>query len=348
MARRRQQIEKGKYYRRVRLENKTIPDGLLLALVKQKYHIAGEHSAVKICHWADVALKGGDGCYKNKFYGIASHRCLQCTPVLLFCNHACVFCWRMMPEKKMKFDDMPGRKFKWDEPEKIADWLIAAQKDIVSGFGGNPKVAKKLYAEANSPKHVALSLTGEPTMYPHLEKLLETFHKKGMTTFLVTNGTFPERVEKWKTLPTQFYVSMVAPNEQVYNSAIRPVSAGLWKKYLRMLELMPEIGKRTRTVLRMTIARGLNDSDLEGYAAQIRIAQPHYVEVKSMVFVGGARGKGRGLSAGDMLETDEIEKLAERLAKLSGYIVSDAHIPSRVVLLCRDREAEKNRMIQWQ
>ena len=98
-------------------------------------------------------------------------------------------------------------------------------------------------------------------------------------------------------------------------------------------------------VLRMTLARGVNESDLEGYAAQIKTAQPHYVEVKSMVFVGGARNPERGLSKTSMLEMDEIGEFGKKLAKLSGYIISDRHIPSRVVLLCRDKDAEKNRMI---
>ena len=314
MARRRNKPGEGKYYRRVRRRNRIIPDPLLRLFIQQKYHVAGEHSAAKLCHWADSVLKGGGGCYKNKFYGIASHRCLQCTPVLLFCNHACVFCWRFMPERKMNAGDIPGKKFGWDEPEKIAEWLLAAQREIISGYGGNRQVARPLYKEAMLPKHVAISLTGEPTMYPHLERLLEEFHKRGMTTFLVTNGTFPERVEKWKVLPTQFYVSMVAPNEEVYQKAIRPASKSLWKKYLRMLELMPEIGRRTRTVLRMTLARGVNDSDLEGYAQQIKAAQPHYVEVKSMVFVGGARQPGRGLSLESMLEMKEIEIIGTKLA----------------------------------
>ena len=346
--RHRKNLEEGKYYRRVRAENRSIPDPLLKLLVKQKYHLAGEHSAAKLCHWTGSALKGGERCYKGKFYGIASHRCLQCTPVLLFCNHACVFCWRFMPEGKMKFDEMPGKRFEWDSPGKIVEWLIEAQRDIVSGYGGNSKVAEKLYDEARSPKHAAISLTGEPTMYPHLEGLLAEFHKRGMTTFLVTNGTFPERVGKWKVLPTQFYVSMAAPNEEVYRNAIRPASPNLWKKYLRMLALMPEIGKRTRTVLRMTLARGVNDSDLEGYASQIKIARPHYVEVKSMVFVGGARGKERGLCLGSMLGMEEIGVIGMKLAGMTGYIASERHSPSRVVLLCRDEKAERNRMIPWQ
>ncbi len=347
MARSRKPAQRRKYYERIRKENRIIPDLLLQLLIRQKYHLAGQHSAAKLCHWADSSLKGGESCYKHKFYGIASHRCLQCTPVLLFCNHACVFCWRIMPEKSLKFDDMPCKKFKWDEPEKIAGWLVKAQEDIVSGYGGNKKVGKKTYEEARSPRHVALSLTGEPTMYPHLEGLLREFHARGMTTFLVTNGTFPERVERWETLPTQFYVSMVAPNEEVYLKAIRPKSASLWKKYLKTLELMPDIGKKTRTVLRMTLCRGVNDSDLEGYAAQILKAKPHYVEVKSMVFVGGARQPERKLSQESMLGMGEIEAIGNALARMTGYVASEAHIPSRILLLCRDKEAEKNRMIAW-
>ncbi len=348
MARRRNKPGEGKYYRTARERNASIPDPLLKLLIRQKYHLAGEHSAAKLCHWAASVLKGGEGCYKNKFYGIASHRCLQCTPVLLFCNQACVFCWRFMPEKKLKAGDMPGKRFEWDEPEKIAEWLLAAQKEIISGYGGNEKVSWVLYREAMSPKHVAISLTGEPAMYPHLERLLGEFRKRGMTTFLVTNGTFPERVGKWKALPTQLYVSMVAPNEEVYQKAIRPASKSLWKKYLRTLELLPEIGKRTRTVLRMTLARGVNDSALEGYAQQIKTAQPHYVEVKSMVFVGGARQPGRGLSLGSMLSMEEIELLGAKLADMTGYLASERHSPSRILLLCRDGEAEKGRMIRWQ
>jgi len=345
MARVRRKLGKGRHYDALRRKNASLPDGMLARLVKQKYAIVGEHSAAKLCHWAEESLKGRGECYKSKFYGISSHRCLQCTPVLQFCNHACVFCWRMMPERD-RYGDVKG--FAWGEPKEIADGLVAGQKTLVSGFGGNPDVKRALYVEALSPKHVALSLTGEPSMYPKMDALLQEFHSRGMTTFVVTNGTLPEAVAKWKELPTQFYVSMVAPNEEIYRKHIRPSTLGLWKKYLRTLGMMPEIGKRTRTVLRMTIARGVNDSDLEGYAKQIKIAQPHYVEVKSMVFVGGARQPERGLALGSMLGMEEIREIARKLAGMAGYRLVDEHAPSRVALLCRDAETEKNRMIKWQ
>ena len=348
MSRHNGNVSESKYYAKLRGDKKCIPTDMLQALVRQKYHIAGEHSAAKICHYAGLSMQEKGECYKSRFYGISSHRCLQCTPVLLFCNHSCVFCWRMMPEKKVAATDLPPGKFKWGEPKEIADGLLEAQRCIVSGFGGNPKVSKEKYNEARAPKHVALSLTGEPLMYPKMEGLLEEFASRGMTTFLVTNGTFPERVAKWKTFPTQFYVSMVAPNEGVYRQAIRPSSPALWKKYLKMLELMPLIGKKTRTVLRMTIARGINDADLEGYAKQIMIARPHYVEVKSMVFVGGARQPSRKLTLDSMLKMGEVEEIAGKLAEMTKYVVSDRHAPSRVVLMCRDEKTEEDRKIAWQ
>ncbi|MFA6907878.1 MAG: 4-demethylwyosine synthase TYW1 [Candidatus Micrarchaeia archaeon] len=345
MARVRRKLGKGKHYDALRRGNASLPDGMLAKLVNQKYAVVGEHSAAKLCHWAGESLRGRGECYKSKFYGISSHRCLQCTPVLQFCNHACVFCWRMMPERNV-YGNVKG--FAWGEPGEIAEGLVKAQKTLVAGFGGNPDVKKSLYIEALSPKHVALSLTGEPAMYPKMDGLLSDFHARGMTTFVVTNGTLPEAVAKWKTLPTQLYVSMVAPNEEVYRKFIRPSTPGLWKKYLRTLGMMPEIGGRTRTVLRMTIARGVNDTGLEGYAAQIKTAQPHYVEVKSMVFVGGAREPSRGLALESMLTMDEITAIANELAGMAGYRFTDTHAPSRVALLCRDGETEKNRKILWQ
>ena len=346
--RRGKEIDRTKYFAKLREQAEAVPSALLKRLVKQKYHVVGKHSAVKMCQWTASKLRGGGSCYKNAFYGIESHRCIQGTPVLLFCNHACVFCWRMMPEESLKFEDMPRRGFSWDKPKEIVEGFIEAHRKTVSGFGGNPKTCRKVFEEANSPKHVALSLTGEPSMYPHMGELLEEFHKKGISTFLVTNGTYPFMIGRWKTLPTQLYVSLVAPNKEVYLKAIRPDSPLLWGQYMKTLGMLPEIGEKTRTVLRMTLTRGVNMQPIDGYAQQIGIAKPHYVEVKSVVFVGGARLKERGLSKESMLEMREIREYAKELATLSGYLYSAEHEPSRIALLCRDEVALKERMIDFE
>lgn len=346
MARRRPKTGEGKYFSSLCEKAGGMGKEGLAILVRQKYHLAGNHSAAKLCHWAKASLQGKGECYKSRFYGIKTHRCLQCTPCLQFCNHDCVFCWRALPWKGLEAIGKGSGGFSWGEPEKLVDALLEEQARIMSGFKGNPKVGKGQYDEAKKPAHAAISLSGEPCMYPHLGRLLGEFHSRGMTTFLVTNGTFPGRLAALEEPPTQLYVSMVAPNEEVYRKAIRPSSPKLWENYWETLRLLPKLGKRTRTVLRMTLARGINDSDFEGYAAQIKEAQPHYVEVKSMVFVGGARDPKRGLSLGSMLSMGEIEGIAGKLAALSGYFLADSHAPSRVALLCRDKKAADERKLK--
>ncbi|OIO20760.1 tRNA-modifying enzyme [Candidatus Micrarchaeota archaeon CG1_02_47_40] len=326
---------------------KTIPPEVFSELCSQGYHIVGTHSANKRCMWLRECLRGGEFCYKHKFYGISSHRCVQCTPVLLFCNHACKFCWRIMPEAKEKFEEMPTASFKWDSPQEIAEGLLKAQKDIVSGYGGNEKTTAKLCEESRSPKHIALSLTGEPTLYPYLGELIGEFHKRGLTTFLVTNGTTPQALQALSSLPTQLYISMAAPNKEIYLQTCRPQTPSLWENYCKSLQLMggKRIREGTRTVLRMTLVRSLNMGGIDGYAKQIAIARPMFVEVKSYMHVGKGREK-RGLALGDMLSMQEIWEYAQNLAKLTGYLYTDEHPISRVALLCRDKKAQKGRFLK--
>ncbi len=63
-------------------------------LVGQGYQLVGKHSAVKICYWTRESLVRGRDCYKGRFYGIESHRCLQMSPAIDSCNLHCRFCWR--------------------------------------------------------------------------------------------------------------------------------------------------------------------------------------------------------------------------------------------------------------
>jgi len=314
---------------------------------KQGYHQVGSHSAAKACKYLKDSLFGKEACYKNRFYGISSHRCLQCSPVLQFCNLSCRFCWRLIPETKTGWVKMPP-KFEWDEPAMIAEGLIAEQRRIASGFKGNPKADKKMALEAMQPTQVALSLIGEPTLYPKMSALLAEFHKRNMTTFLVTNGTLPHAMRALTILPTQLYLSMISPDEASYGriGGISEMQAKLlWRAYLDSLQFLCSVSDKTRTVLRMTLARGLNDHNLDGYASLILLGKPHYVEVKSMVFVGGARNEARGLKLSDMLKMEEIEKIAKTLAEKTGYIRVDSHAPSRVVLLARDEQAAKSRFL---
>ena len=56
-------------------------------LIKQQYRLYNDHSAVKLCGWLKESLVHGRNCYKQDFYGIQSHRCLQMTPSINECTH---------------------------------------------------------------------------------------------------------------------------------------------------------------------------------------------------------------------------------------------------------------------
>lgn len=240
--------------------------------------------------------------------------------------------------------------FKWDEPQLIADGLIEEQKRIMSGFLGNKKADKKLAQEALNPKHVALSLIGEPAMYPKLSELMDIFHKKGMSTFLVTNGTMPNALKALTTFPTQLYISLVAPDQKTHEEVTVPkkgMAQKNWENYLESLDFLASLKGKARTVLRMTIAHGLNDQNPQGFADLITRSQADYIEVKSMTYVGGARNKDRGLRLEDMYSMAEIRAYAKKLSELTGYIYTDEHAPSRIVLLCRDKKVKDKRIIRF-
>ena len=301
-------------------------------LRKQGYAIVGRHSAVKPCHWLRQSLLYGRQCYKHTFYGIESHRCLQMTPTAFHCNQRCLYCWRYQAFPLAAFPkDMA------DEPSYICEESIKAQKRLLSGYKGDARVDIKKWEEALQPKHVACSLIGEPTLYPYLDQFFEECHKRGMTTFLVTNGTMPEVLEKMDTLPTQLYVSITAPNEEIYQKLNNPLIKHGWERINKTLELLPSLN--TRTVIRHTLVEGWNLGYEEQYAKLIEKAEPWFVEPKGYVYVGYSRER---LTMENMPSHDEIKKFASRLAELTGYEIEDERADSRVVLLGRG----KKRMIK--
>jgi tRNA wybutosine-synthesizing protein 1 len=311
-------------------------------LRKAGYILVGErkHSAVKICLWTKRALRGEGFCYKQRFYGIRSHRCLQFTPALPYCSLRCAFCWR----------DSRLFKPKWtggtDEPGEVIDQAIEGQRKLLNGFPGNPKAIKTLWVEAQDPKHAAISLDGEPTLYEKLPELIKEFHKRGFTTFLVTNGTRPEmleRLESERALPTQLYVSACAFDEASYKCTLAPVEKNAWRKLGETLDLLPELGKKTRTVMRLTLVRELNFPFAREYAQLVEKAQPWFVEPKAFMNVGASIYR---LKQANMPSHSEIMGFSKELAEETGYVVSDEQPESRVALLCRDAKVAENRFIR--
>ncbi|WP_297519402.1 4-demethylwyosine synthase TYW1 [Thermococcus sp.] len=317
--------------------NPNMPEEIANLFRKQHYALVGRHSSVKLCHWLKESLKHDRFCYKQKFYGIASHRCLQMTPVTAWCTHNCIFCWR--PMEGFLGTELPQP---WDDPAFIVEESIKAQRKLLVGYKGMPGINMKKFEEAWNPRHAAISLSGEPMLYPYIGDLVEEFHKRGFTTFIVTNGTVPERIEEMKRedkLPTQLYVSLTAPDIETYNRVNVPMIPDGWERIKQTLELMN--GLPTRTVIRLTLVKGENMGNPEGYAKLIKLANPMFVEAKAYMFVGFSRNR---LTINNMPRHEEIKAFAKELLKhLPGYHLEDEYRPSRVVLIMRDDVDPKGR-----
>jgi len=290
---------------------------------KQGYRVVGQNSAVKVCLWTKKSLLGSGDCYKSKFYGIASWRCLQMTPSLFHCTHRCLFCWRKVEATLDLGSELPP-----DDPEEIIERCIIAQRELLSGFKGNPHVNMRKWSEAQHPNNAAISLAGEPTMYEKLGDLLEEFHRRDFTTFLVTNGTMPERLKGMETEPTQLYITLPAPDRDTYVKVCRPRIADGWERLNESLELMKSFS--CRRVLRLTLVRGLSLRSPEAYARLIDKAQPDFIEPKAYFPVGYSRSR---LGPSFMPAHEEIRKFAAELEKFTGYTIVDESEKSRVVLL---------------
>ncbi|MBC7081768.1 MAG: 4-demethylwyosine synthase TYW1 [Thermoplasmatales archaeon] len=299
-------------------------------LEKQGYAVVGRHSAVKLCYWLKKALVENIPCYKSTFYGIKSHRCLQMTPAAYHCTQKCLYCWRFQgfTLKEIKREEA-------DDPKFILEKSIEEQRRLLSGYKGNKKVRIEDWKEAIEPKHVACSLTGEPTLYPFLSEFFEECHKRGMTTFLVTNGTNPEFIEKMDTLPKQIYVTIAAPNEDLYKKLCCPLVKDGWKKINETIELLPSLN--TRTVIRHTLVKDWNLGYEEEYARIDEKSDAWFIEPKGYMHVGYSKER---MHRNNMPNHEEIRNFAEKLSDLTGYKIEDERVDSRVVLLGRGKKRE--------
>jgi tRNA wybutosine-synthesizing protein 1 len=308
-------------------------------LKAEKYQLVGRHSAVKKCSWLHQSLVHGRVCYKQKFYGIQSHRCLQMTPSAYHCTLRCLFCWRVQPED-LGFKSPPetSQPIKTpDDPDFIVEESIKAQRRILSGYKAHENLDKARYEEALNPAHAAISLTGEPTLYPRLGELIEAFHRRGMTTFLVSNATMPETLLNLSREPSQLYLSLHAPAKEVFQRVCRPLTSRGWAEVCQSIEAVKSFS--CPTVLRLTLVKGLNMSLAEAYARLIVRAEPTYVEPKAYMWVGFSRR--RGLRYEHMPTHREVKAFAEKLSELTGYRLIGEAAESRVALLSRLHEPLK-------
>ncbi|MHA1671143.1 MAG: radical SAM protein [Promethearchaeota archaeon] len=351
------------------LTNNKITNAFVEKYTKTLYRIVGpnKHSAIKPCHWLEQRLMTGRdnrNCYKGVF-GIQSHRCLQNTPSLPFCNHQCVFCWRDIElgtlgsefivesdEPKELVDEMirhhqdiiknhlplrryldnyeimidiinfmllnPGehtikalsrelhissnkverainllknQKFIHSQPSSLNQYVLDADisccidsrneaEKLINLSLTSPDDIMAAHGEALNPNHAAISLDGEPLLYPEISGLVNEFRNKHMTTFIVTNSTMPRVIENMDTLPSQFYFTLASPNKKTYQKTCRPMIKGGWNRVLDTMNLIESLD--CRTLIRLTAVKNLNINEtfIEEYVKIIEKANPNFFEIK--------------------------------------------------------------------
>lgn len=211
--------------------------------------------------------------------------------------------------------------------------------DLIARQVTTPQEVKQVHEEAHKPRHAAISLAGEPTLYPRIGGLVKGFRQRGFTTFIVTNGVFPEIIESWDKpeFPTQLYVSLPAYSPKSYKKICRSSLRDGWDRLMKTLDMISDLP--TRTVLRLTVLKGINDEAYDEYAELIRRANPNFVDIKGFTTEAFALEISRRLGIPDedvhgyFPEMNDLRRLAGQLeTRAAGTLVEE--VPrSRDILL---------------
>ncbi len=255
-------------------------------LKKAKYGVS-DHSTVELCHWTKKSFKHEGSCYKHKFYGISTHRCMEFSPAGMHCENRCIYCWRPMEF----YDSMKMESEHVAEPKAILTKLMAERKKLINGYYGDSRNDKQRLDESLLPAHYAISLSGEPTMYPKLPELIKYLKtlKATESIFLVTNGQEPDMIQKLQdedALPTQLYLSTNAADYESFLKINKPKYEDSWERWNRTLDMLKHLD--TRTVLRITLIKDYNDQKemIPAFAKMFKKSSQHFIEIKSYIHIG--------------------------------------------------------------
>ncbi|KFW01843.1 tRNA wybutosine-synthesizing protein 1, partial [Eurypyga helias] len=304
-----------------------ITPSLREALTKQGYKLIGSHSGVKLCRWTKSMLRGRGGCYKHTFYGIESHRCMEATPSLA-CANKCVFCWR-------HHTNPVGTEWRWkmDQPEMILQEAIEHHQNMVKQFKGVSGVKADRFEEAMTAKHCALSLVGEPIMYPEINRFVKLLHQHGISSFLVTNAQFPDEIRNLEPV-TQLYVSVDASTKESLKRIDRPLFRDFWQRFLDSLKALSE--KQQRTVYRLTLVKAWNVDELKAYADLVAIGKPDFIEVKGVTYCG--ESSASNLTMANVPWHEEVVRFVQELADLiPDYEIACEHEHSNCLLIAHKK-----------
>ncbi|XP_075928754.1 S-adenosyl-L-methionine-dependent tRNA 4-demethylwyosine synthase TYW1B isoform X1 [Petromyzon marinus] len=314
-----------------------ITPALREALTKQGYRLIGTHSGVKLCRWTKSMLRGRGGCYKHAFYGIESHRCMEATPSLA-CANKCIFCWR-------HHTNPVGTEWRWkmDPPELILQEALENHMAMIRQFKGVPGVRPERFQEGLVAQHCALSLVGEPIMYPEINRFLRLLHRRGLSSFVVTNAQFPDEIRTLEPV-TQLYVSVDASTRESLRRIDRPLFKDFWTRFLDSLRALSEKGQRT--VYRLTLVKAWNVEEVTAYANLVALGNPDFIEVKGVTYCG--ESSASSLTMANVPWHEEVVGFVRQLAAmLPDYELACEHEHSNCLLLAHKRFKRHGEWWTW-
>jgi tRNA wybutosine-synthesizing protein 1 len=237
-----------------------------------------------------------------------------------------------------------------DSPELIIEKTVEQRKRLFSGLGGAADSNVPMFKDAFNrfPAHWAISLSGEPTLYPKLPELILLLKKNPAvkSVFLVTNGQEPEmlaRLKKEKALPTQLYISVDAADKGTYFAVNVPVYPDGWERLNKTLELIADFS--CRRVLRFTVIEGINDKAemLPLYGKLFEKSGADFIEVKAYMHLGFSRKR---LGRENMPAHKSVKELSMKLLEfLPNFKFEDEDAASRIVLL-KNKKSEYANIIK--
>lgn len=229
---------------------------------------------------------------------------------------------------------------KWNQKLKSHDDVNAAIKEEVT----TREEINAVFKRAKTPKHAAISLAGEPALYPRIGEFVQEFRKKNMCTFIVSNGSHPSvirKLQKDNQLPTQLYITLPASNKKSFNQISRPLTKHAWENVLETIKILPEL--QCRTVVRITAVKYLNINPemVQEYVQILKESTPNFIDIKGFTVEAhalelqkrlGHLGEDRELRDYAPTYTDLLE-FAQELERQGGFEIIETHKPSRDILL---------------
>lgn len=196
-------------------------------------------------------------------------------------------------------------------------------------------------------RHCALSLVGEPIMYPRINEFVRLLHDRGISSFLVTNAQFPQELVQLGPV-TQLYLSIDAPTRSQLEAVDRPIFEDFWERFLACIDATAT--RPERTVFRLTLVNGWNVDEVDAYADLVVRGKPDFVEIKGVTYAG--KGDTSPLTIKNCPFHEEVASFAQDLAsRISSkgipFAVASEHAHSCSVLLANEAFRVDGRWHTW-